>query len=82
MAEVNVTEIGPTNNSPEASQQRFEARQAYPNTPEGKSAALAKDMEHAIKTIGMPKASVPPDVIEEKTFLGIPVSKVKKWFKR
>lgn len=76
-------EIGPTDQSPEASTKRFEARQKHRESTKGQVASAARHAEQLLdEEQKRQEASPEPDIVEEKRFLGIPITKVRKWFKK
>ena len=85
MTELNKTggdgEIGITNNSADASQQRFKLRQDYNKSAEGLVAGMQATVEK-LNDADKEAKPVAPDFVEEKRILGIPVLRIQRWFKR
>ena len=85
MSDRKIQEIGITNNSVDASMARYSLRQAYDKTPESKTRDSLENLEETMAKIdkrNLEEQNEKPDVVEEKTFLGIPIVGVKKWFRK
>jgi hypothetical protein len=85
MTEPGSTEIGPTNNSPGSSLKRFKARQEFHHSSEGQFVSTIRETETHLKARdekAATEAKNAPDVIEKRSFLGIPLATVRKWFKK
>ena len=77
-------EIGPFDKSSEASVKRFEARQEHKESTEGQVISAARFAEIDNKEeqeVSQKEEQELPDVLEHKTFWGIPTTKIQKWFK-
>lgn len=80
-----MSEIGPMDNSPEASEKRFEARQKHKETTKG-DVMWAANLESTMNKIDAKEArkkDLEPDSVEEHSILGgLLKKKVKKWNKK